>query len=220
MSKRLSIIVAILLPVLLLVLVVAMNTSGVSSEVALVERLQPSNIAQLKALPIGSEVLIEGVIDPQTIAKYRTFVAYTKASSYVDNDLSIYWGTGESIGSPLLIKLPDGFVRVVNDNYSIRNPGGVWQESGSGGASPVRYTGLRHGDQVMLVGMLTDNANEIAARAYMVAGGTRAEFMASQPFIAAPSMVLAIVALGVIIVLGVSVIIIRQHPHPPAQVSA
>jgi hypothetical protein len=188
MLKRFSIIVAFLLPLLPIVLLLTMNGRALSNEATRVERLQPVSATQLNEIPIGQEVLIEGQIDRQTITKYRTFVAYIQAGCYVDNDLSVYCGSGVPRGSPLLIGLTDGLVHVVNDNYAIQNPTGVWYERDKAS----RYSGFQRGDRVLVVGTLTNTAGEIAIRADLVAGGTRAEYLAAQPSGTLPMVMLAI----------------------------
>lgn len=146
-------------------------------------------------------MLIEGEIDQQTIAKYRTFVAYTQADCIVDNDLFVYCGSGVSVGSPLLISLADGLVRIANDNYAIRNPTGVWHER----AKALRYSGFQRGDRVVVVGTLTSTAGGLAIRADVVAGGTRAEYLAAQP---TPTLPMAMLAIGSSAVIGLALIAI------------
>jgi hypothetical protein len=188
MFRRLSIIVAFTLPLLPLTLVLARSGSSLSDEATRVQRLPVVSAAQLNEMPIGQEVLIEGQIDPQTPAKYRTFVAYTLADCYIDNDLYVYCSSGAQVGSWLLITLSDGMVRVVNDDYAIKNPTDVWYEH----AQAMRYSGLQRGDRVMVVGTLTNHDHEIALRADLVAGGTRADYLAAQPSGTLPRVMLAI----------------------------
>ena len=209
MLKRFSIMVAFLLPLLPIALLLAMSGNTLPNEATLVERLQPVSVTQLNEIPIGQEVLIEGQIDQQTITKYRTLVAYTQADCYIDNDLFVYCGSGVSVGSPLLISLADGLVRIANDNYAIRNPTSVWYER----RQALRYTGFQRGDPVVVIGTLTRTVGGRAIRAAFVAGGTRAEYLAAQPS-RILSMVMLAIGFSAVIGLGMIIWMMRSTPRP------
>jgi len=209
MLKRFSIIVAFLLPLLPIALLLAFSGSASSNEATRVERLQPVSATQLNEIPIGQEVLIEGEIDQQTITKYRTFVAYTQADCYVDNDLSVYCGSGVPFGSPLLIGLADGHAHVVNDNYAIRNPTGVWYERDKAS----RYSGFQRGDRVVVVGTLTNTIGGPTIRADLVVGGTRAEYLAAQPS-GTLSMIILAIGFSAVIGLGLIMVMVRRARRP------
>jgi len=212
MLKRFSILVAFLLPLLPIALLLAVGGSTSSNEATRVERLQPVSASQLNEIPIGQEVLIEGQIDQQTRTKYRTFVAYTQADCYVDNDLFVYCGSGVPFGSPLRIGLADGLVHVTNTNYAIHNPTGVWYERDKA----LRYSGFQRGDRVVVVGTLTSTIGGLAIHADFVAGGTRAEYLAAQP---SGTLSMAMLAIGFSAVIGLGLImLIMRRTRRPAQV--
>lgn len=183
MWKRFVVLVVVvmvsLVPILILV---RQSSSGLSSATDRAERLQPATGDQLRELSDGQEVLIEGTIDPRTLARFQTFVAYERARHITDNDLTTdVWVVEEQVAPPLWIALADGqTVRVINEHYQLRHPVSTWVQPGNSGSSPVRYSGLQIGDRVTAIGALTSSAEGPALNASIVAGGTRAEWLADE----------------------------------------
>jgi hypothetical protein len=113
MSKRLMVVSAFLLPLLPLLAFFLLEAHLASNELAAIERLAPQSAAQLGALPDGSEVLIEGWLDPQNTRSLDSLPIYIAESRYLDADLSEQWYASQ-VASPFAVALPDGVVRVVN----------------------------------------------------------------------------------------------------------
>jgi hypothetical protein len=183
MKKRFIVLVVVVLVPLVLILVLArQSSSGLSSVTDRAARLQPATGDQLRGLAAGQEVLIEGTIDPRTPARFQAFAAYERALHMTDNDLtSDIWVGEERVAPPLWIALADGqVVRVLNSGYPLRHPASTWIQPGNSGRSPTRYSGLQIGDRVTAIGVLTSSAEGPALNADIVAGGTRAEWLADE----------------------------------------
>ena len=88
MSKRLMIVIAFLLPLLMLPALFLLEAVQASNELAAIERLQSQNAAQLSTLPDGSKVLIEGRLDVQNTKDLGPLVIYIAENRYLDVDLS------------------------------------------------------------------------------------------------------------------------------------
>ena len=174
MSKRLMVVSAFLLPLLPLLAFFLLEAGLASNELAAVERLAPQSAAQLSALPDGSEVLIEGWLDPQNTRSLDSLPIYITESRYLDVDLSEQWHASQ-VTAPFAVALPDGGVRVINRDYVLKNPLHTIEPY------PLqRYRGLALGDRVTIIGAVTHDISGAAVQAKTVAGGTRADYMALQ----------------------------------------
>jgi len=192
MSKRLMVVSAFLLPLLPLLAFFLLEAGLASNELAAVERLAPQSAAQLSALPDGSEVLIEGWLDPQNTRSLDSLPIYITESRYLDVDLSEQWHASQ-VTAPFAVALPDGGVRVINRNYVLMNPLHTIEPY------PLqRYRGLALGDRVTIIGAVTHDISGAAVQAKIVAGGTRADYLAFQRRnAAAPAEIAALFALFV-----------------------
>ncbi len=174
MSKRFLIVIAFLLPLLPLLVFFLVEARQASDEIAAVERLQPQTAAQVSALPAGSEVLIEGRLDAQNTRKLDTLIMYIAENRYLDVDLSEQWAASQ-VAAPFVVALPDGFVRVINQDYQLKNPLHTIDRP------PLqRYSGLALGDRVTVIGRVTRDVRGAALQARVVSGGTRVEYLAAQ----------------------------------------
>jgi hypothetical protein len=183
MRKRFIVLVVVVMaPLVPILVLVRQSSSGLSSATDQAERLQPATGGQLRELSDGQEVLIEGTIDPRTPARFQAFAAYERALHVTDNDLtSDIWAVEEQVTPPLWIALADGqTVRVINESYQLRHPVSTWVQPGNSGRSPTRYSGLQIGDRVTVIGTLTSSAEGPELAASLIAGGTRAEWLADE----------------------------------------
>ena len=183
MWKRfVALVVVVIVPLVPILILVRQSSSGWSSATDRAERLQPVTGDQLRELSDGQEVLIEGTLDPRTPTRFQAFVAYERARHVTDNDLtSDIWQVEEQVTPPVWIALADGqTVRVNNASYQLRHPVSTWVQPGNSGRSPVRYSGLQIGDRVMAIGALVSSAEGPILTASVVAGGTRAEWLADE----------------------------------------
>ena len=181
MRKLLLIGIALLLPFVPLALLLLNNTSPARDAAGRAEQLQPVSAAELKQLPNGQVILIEGRISASTPALFRSFVAYVRENHQTDNDLmSDIWLGAEKKTPPLVIDLADGQqVHIINQNYALYNLPGVWRQPGNSGQNPARYRGLEVGDQATVIGVLINHGVHPEIVAGIVAGGTRADYIAS-----------------------------------------
>jgi len=205
MSKRLMVVSAFLLPLLPLLAFFLLEAHLASNELAAIERLEPQSAAQLSALPDGSEVLIEGWLDPQHTRSLDSLPIYIAESRYLDVDLSEQWYPSQ-VTAPFVVALPDGGVRVINRNYVLKNPLHAIE------LYPLqRYTGLALGDRVTIIGAVTRDGSGTAVQAKVVAGGTRADYLALQQRSAAtPAAIAALLAL-LIALLGLGLWLVRRQ---------
>ncbi|HZY42308.1 MAG TPA: hypothetical protein VFF59_09955 [Anaerolineae bacterium] len=209
-------VVAVIVPLVPILALVRQSSSGLSSATDQAERLRPVTGDQLRELSDGQEVLIEGTIDPRTPARFRTFVAYERARHITDNDLtSDIWHVEEQVTPQLWIALADGqTVRVINGYYPLRHPISTWVQSGNSGSSPMRYSGLQIGDRVAAIGALISSADGPVLNASIVAGGTRAEWLADERGLSPIIMDGLLVAGAVLIVIALAAWWLTWHkPH-------
>jgi len=172
MSKRVMIAIAFLVPLLPLLAYFLLETGAASNAIAAVERLEPQTAAQLSALPDGQLVLIEGQLDLPSTQNLASLPIYIVEDRYLDADLSGQWMTHQ-VATPFVATLPDGSVRVINQDYTLENPLHTIEPQ------PLqRRTGLAFGDRVTVIGTITHDVSGVAVQARVVAGGTRADYVA------------------------------------------
>ncbi len=214
MSKRLIIVGAFLLPLLPLLAFFLLEADLASNKVAAVERLAPQSAAQLSALPDGSEVLVEGWLDPQNTRSLDSLPIYIAESRYLDVDLSEQWYASQ-VTAPFVVALPDGGARVINRDYVLKNPLHTIES-----ASLERQSGLALGDRVLVIGTVRHDAQGAAVQAEIVAGGTRADYLALQQSSAsAPIKIAAFLALIAILPgLGLWLVHKRTQRYTPAAI--
>ncbi len=217
MVKKLLIIAAFMLPLLPVVILIRASVQPTMSSAARAEQLQPLSAAQLGQLPIGSEVLGEGTISTESIAQYRTFVAYIPERHFIDNDLSGYWSTGETHAAPFILRLGDGPVRVSNSDYRLEKPTSLWWQPNNLGDNPMRYNGFALGDRVMVLGTLTNTDHSPAIIAQVIYGGTQTDYLAAYE----QTKIWLVISAGVlaILVMAVSAVVLISRQHRPHTIS-
>jgi hypothetical protein len=214
MWKRLIVLVAVIsLPLIPIAVVVRHSSSGTSGVVERAAQLPVLTGAQLRALSGGEAVLIEGTIDVQSRMPDQPFVAYQRQISMVDNDLGRYWYAAGQVTPPLWIVLSDGErVHVVNSAYQLRHVYSTWAAiPPSLNDGSTRYIGLQVGDRVTVMGTFVTERGSLALRAVVVAGGSRAEWLADERVIG-PSTLDGVIFAGV----AISVVALglwRLAPH-------
>jgi len=216
MSKRLIVLVVVIaLPLIPVIALIRQSASGVSAITERVTQLQPASSAQLRELASGTAVLIEGTLAAQTPTHYQSLVAYEQQYSLVDNDLGRYWRTSDFTTPPLLITLADGqSVRVLNSTYQLRHTSAIENGPANSYGRPTRYIGLRVGDRVTVMGRVTATANGLALNAEVVAGGSRAEWLADEHGVSAGTLDGLLIAGLAVSVVGLGAWWLAQHrPH-------
>jgi hypothetical protein len=110
------------------------------------------------------------------------------------------------VATPFVIAQPDGIVRVINQNYVLKNPLHTIERN-----SLQRFAGLALGDRVTVMGTVTHDVSGAAVQAKIVAGGTRADYLAFQrSSAAAPAKIAALFAL-LLVLLGLGLWLVRKQ---------
>ncbi len=203
MLKRLMIVIAFLLPLVPLPAFFLLEAGTASNELSAVERLEPQSAVQLDTLPDGSEVLVEGRIDPQHTRSFDPLSIYIVENRYLDADLSEQWYASQ-VTAPFAVALPDGVVRVINRDYVLKNPLHT-----IGRNSLQRYSGLALGDRVTVIGIVTHDVSGAAVQAKIVAGGTHADYLAFRQTSAAAPLKIAALFTLILILLGLGLWLAR-----------
>ncbi len=197
MLKRLMIVIAFLLPLLPLLVLPLVGLS--MAELVATEHLTPLTLAQLQSLPDGSDAVIEGRIDPQNATPLDNLAVYVREDRLAaDLDNPPEEGrTLPPIVTPIVIALPNGQVRVVNNDYHLKNLMTTIKVPVQRDYSHV-YSGLAIDERVTVVGTVQRDAQGVALRARVMAGGTWTDYRWS---VAAP-ISWAVVLLGIIALFG------------------
>ncbi len=182
MWKRIIVLVAVIsLPLIPIAVLVRHSSSGSSGIAERAAQLPALTGAQLRALSGGEAVLIEGTVDAQTPILNQGFVAYERQSSMVDNDLGRYWHLDDQVTPPLWIVLADGErVQVFNSTYQLRHVESTPKFPGGASDGLMRYIGLQVGERVTAMGTFVAESGGLTLRALVVAGGSRAEWLADE----------------------------------------
>ncbi len=205
MSKRLMIVIAFLLPPVPLLAFFLLEAGLASNEVAAVEQLVPQNVTELSALPDGQKILIEGWLDPRNTRSLDALPIYIQENRFLDADLSERWAPSQ-VTAPFVVALPDGVVRVINQDYVLKNPLHTIQPH-----SLTRYMGLALGDRVTVIGVVTHTVSGAAVQAQIVAGGSRADYVASQQRNAVAPVETAALGILFLVFLGFSLWLVRKQ---------
>lgn len=216
MLKRLIVLVVVIaLPLIPVIALIRHSSSSISSIIEHATELQPATSAQLRELSRGTAVLIEGTLAAQTPAQYPSLVAYEQQYSLVDNDLGRYWRTSDFTTPPLWITLADGqSVRVLNSTYQLRHITVIENGPADSYGRPTRYIGLRVGDRVTVMGRVASSADSLALNAEVVAGGSRAEWLADEHGVSAGTLDGLLIAGLAVSVVGLGAWWLAQHrPH-------
>ncbi len=160
-------------------------TRSVQAELARAEALQPSSAAALRQRGLGSEVLVDGMIDRRTPVQFRSFVAYEQAEYRgTDDDDDQVWVVEERVLSPLLVDI--GGPLSIAAGYRLEGWHERWQDTdglrwnGFTGEGTKRYDGLVAGRPVMAIGAVASGREGIELRAEFVYAGSRDEYLASR----------------------------------------
>jgi hypothetical protein len=183
------------------------GTRAAQAELARAEALQPSSAAAVRQRGLGSEVLVEGVIDRRNPLRFREFVAYTRAEYRgTDEDDDEIWVVDERVLPPLL--LDAGGPIVISEGYRLEGWHERWQDTegvrwnGFTGEGTKRYEGLVAGQAVTAIGQVASAREGMEVRAEFVYAGNRAAYLATQrgmvTFLAWFGAIFGLVGLGIL----------------------
>ncbi|MBN1139521.1 MAG: hypothetical protein JXM73_23295 [Anaerolineae bacterium] len=151
-----------------------------------VEGLQPISAAALMSSPPGTEVLIEARLsdeNPILLEPYR-FVAYVREGRSVQDDEGTWetgsWSQQEQVTPPLLLDLAGSMVQIENDDYELQDAHSIEAGGVAGEPNDTRFTGLRAGEPVLVLGTVLGGKEVGRVRAEFIAGGTRVSYVAGQ----------------------------------------
>jgi len=216
MTKKLLIVAAFTLPLIPLLIIFTASARPINDTAARVERLQPLTFDQLARLPIGSEVLLEGSISDRSVAKFRTFVAYTTERHYLNTDLSDMWQTENTQSGSFILQFANGSVSISSYGYQIVDPVTVEHQPGNAGSNPLRYSGFQFGDRVTLIGTLASTGSNLSVKADVVIGGMRAAYLAAHQQTAAWSATLVGLGIALVAMLVIALYFGRRQFHRPS----
>ena len=189
---------------LLLTFLNADNLVAARQELAQIEASPALGAAQLRETAAGSLVTVAGTISHLTPAVHRSLVAFVhKEGSTL---YSTYWIDLGRITPPLTLDVPDGTVRITNENYGIVN---------TNASEPDGYFGFEAGSRVLVVGRLRSDSQGPAIEAAFVRGGTYEDYMFERRWSASFLLVLD-AALGLITLLAFGLKGAGRTSHPSA----
>ncbi len=145
-------------------------------------------IAAAGTLPAGTRVLLEARIADEVPTPYGQFVAFRRQEfrgwKEENGRRTEQWTTKEVVVPPLSLADSGATLPVVNAGYVMELEPHTWQSTGSLehsllGESTQRLTGFHRGDRVTVEGVLGDGGTGRVIEATVVAGGTRADYIAS-----------------------------------------
>ncbi|MBN1661478.1 MAG: hypothetical protein JXA93_24005 [Anaerolineae bacterium] len=151
-----------------------------------VEHLQPISARDLVSTPPGVEVLIEAHVadDNRVLLEPYRFVAYVREGRSVWEDDGSWetgsWSERERVTPPLLLDLGDVVIEIENDDYELRNVRTVETGGRAGEPDDTRYSGLRAGEPVLVLGTVLGGKEVGRVEAEFIAGGTRDSYIAGQ----------------------------------------
>jgi hypothetical protein len=175
------------------------------------ERLPVMTARDIDRGSVGTEMIVEGFIDPRNPTRFRNFVAYIREEYRgLDANDNPDWKEDERWTPPLLIATEDGAVQVANDAYRLEEPPVKWQESDNpswnsfSGEGTKRYAGFESGSPAMVIGRIVDGVEGRAIEAELMFGGTHAGYIAFQRTTASISPIIGLVlgGIGLLILLG------------------
>jgi hypothetical protein len=136
---------------------------------------------------MGEEVLVEGHVSSRNPVRSPStgFVAYVlewREITYDDEGRPDpgNWSVSERVTPPLLLELPDGLLQIENGDYDIEDAHVVDEREPGESVDEVdtRHKGIRRGDPVIAVGIVSAGVERPQVRADFVARGTRASYLA------------------------------------------
>jgi len=168
------------------------------------ERLPVMTAGDIERSSVGTEMIVEGFIDPRNPTRFRNFVAYIREEYRgLDANDNPDWKEDERWTPPLLIATEDGVVQIANDAYRLEEPPVKWQESdnlswnGFSGEGTKRYAGFESGNLAMVIGRIVDGVEGRAIEAELMFGGTHAGYIAFQRTTASISPIIGLVLGGI-----------------------
>jgi hypothetical protein len=140
------------------------------------------------AAAAGQPGVLEGRIAEGNPLRFHRFVAY-KRSVYRgedcddDNDCESIWEAVEWVTPPLRLDLPDGPVRLTNDNYGLSYYAATWTSSDQLVVDETtRYEGFEINQPVFIVGRSRGQNDGVAFEADEIYGGTRNSYASLERF--------------------------------------
>lgn len=152
-----------------------------------VRGLSTVTVAVLEHARLGEEVLVEGHVSSRNPVRSPStgFVAYVREWRQISYDDEGRpdpgsWSVSERVTPPLLLELSDGLLQIENADYDIEDADVVDKREPGQSVDEVdtRYRGVRSGDPVMAVGIVSARIERPQIRADFVAHGTRASYLA------------------------------------------
>lgn len=135
--------------------------------------------AQLGDAVPGREVVLEGQISPDSPLVYRSFVAYVYEeyrSGIIDE--TTRWHEVRRETPPLAVRLPDGDVQIVNDDYTFEQASDTFREAEPGATrGAVQSRGFTRGAQVLVIGT-TEAGEKPSIHATTIWPGNRNAYVA------------------------------------------
>jgi hypothetical protein len=126
---------------------------------------------------------------------------------YLEADMTGRW-YASLVTPPFVIALPDGMVRVVNQDYVLKNPLHTIERN-----SLLRLSGLAPGDRVTVMGIVTHDVSGAAVQAKIVAGGAHADYLAVQQRSASAPLALPAFFTLILVLLGFGLWLARLQTH-------
>lgn len=145
-------------------------------------------IASAREHPAGARVLLEARVAADAPTPYGQFVAFRRQEfrgwKEENGRRTEQWTTKEVVVPPLSLADSGATLQVVNSGYVMELEPHTWQSTGSlehslFGESTQRLTGFHRGDRVTVEGVLGDGGAGRVIEAGVLAGGTRADYIAS-----------------------------------------
>src|SRR5687768_12286335 len=136
-----------------------------------IPRMPIISAATLEQAALGSEVMLEGQIWEGSPLQFRSFVAYVREEFVAKRG----WRVRDRATPPLMVTVPDGQVRVVNNNYRLlpRTLPVEWRPDFQRFTPSKQYRALIIGSRVVIFGTVTKDQQGRAITAEYVAGGSR-----------------------------------------------
>jgi hypothetical protein len=213
-SGRMGAIVMILAGILFIIGGISTGIAGARTAREAAERAERLPVMTARDIDrgsVGTEMIVEGFIDPRNPTRFRNFVAYIREEYRgLDANDNPDWKEDERWTPPLLIATEDGAVQVANDAYRLEEPPVKWQESDNpswnifSGEGTKRYAGFESGSPAMVIGRIVDGVEGRAIEAELMFGGTHAGYIAFQRTTASISPIIGLVlgGIGLLILLG------------------
>jgi hypothetical protein len=158
-----------------------------ATEAARAERLPLLTFGGIAKAPGGLEAAVEGRISERNPRRFRDLVVYVREEYRgKDSDGDAEWREDERLTPQLILDLADGPVWINNESYRLANEPLRWQEpgplvwNGITGEGTKRYRGFVAGAPATAIGRVARGLEGVVLEAEVLAGGSRAQYVASQ----------------------------------------